>query len=346
MDAAGIANVSAFETYIKSIPFNLYCIFAVIFVGMLVITGKDYGPMLKAEHRAVTEGKIVRDGAQPMMDVGYELGEPKEVKPMLMTFFLPLIVLVGVTLFGFWWTGRPGENIMEILGNSDPAKALLWGAFAMTITGIIMSLSQKIMDLKETMDTFLEGLKLMLLACGILVLAWSLGTVTGDMKLADYIITLIGDSMPFGLLPLIIFAFGMLISFATGTSWGTMTILTPIAIPLAYKITGDVTTASVMAGVVFSGAIFGDHCSPISDTTVLASIFSGADHIDHVSTQIPYAVTAAGVALVMYLLYGITGVGPVILIPLGILLLFGLMYVLSNHYSNKYGIHSRTKKAI
>jgi Na+/H+ antiporter NhaC len=166
------------------------------------------------------------------------------------------------------------------------------------------------------------------------------------MKLADYIITLIGDSMPFGLLPLIIFAFGMLISFATGTSWGTMTILTPIAIPLAYKITGDVTTASVMAGVVFSGAIFGDHCSPISDTTVLASIFSGADHIDHVSTQIPYAVTAAGVALVMYLLYGITGVGPVILIPLGILLLFGLMYVLSNHYSNKYGIHSRTKKAI
>jgi Na+/H+ antiporter NhaC len=346
MDAAGIANVSAFETYIKSIPFNLYCIFAVIFVGMLVITGKDYGPMLKAEHRAITEGKIVRDGAQPMMDVGYELGEPKEVKPMLMTFFLPLIVLVGVTLFGFWWTGRPGENIMEILGNSDPAKALLWGAFAMTITGIIMSLSQKIMDLKETMDTFLEGLKLMLLACGILVLAWSLGTVTGDMKLADYIITLIGDSMPFGLLPLIIFAFGMLISFATGTSWGTMTILTPIAIPLAYKITGDVTTASVMAGVVFSGAIFGDHCSPISDTTVLASIFSGADHIDHVSTQIPYAVTAAGVALVMYLLYGITGVGPVILIPLGILLLFGLMYVLSNHYSNKYGIHSRTKKAI
>lgn len=346
LDSAGITEFSAFEGYIRSIPYNLYCIFAVIFVGMLVFTGRDFGPMLKAEHRAVTEGKIVRDGASPMMDVSYELGKPKETKPMLITFFLPLLVLVGVTLFGFWWTGRPGENIMEILGNSDPAKALLWGAFGMTITGIFMALSKKIMNIEEVMDTFLDGLKLMLLACSILVLAWSLGTVTADMHLADYIITLIGGNMPFWLLPIVIFIFGMLISFATGTSWGTMTILTPIAIPLAYKMTGDPHVASIMAGVVFSGSIFGDHCSPISDTTVLASIFSGADHIDHVATQIPYAITAAAVALAMYLLYGVTGIGPVILIPLGFVLLTGLMYLLSSYYSKKYGIDNKTKKAI
>lgn len=346
MDVAQITSISAFEIYVKSIPFNLYCIFAVLFVGIVVITGKDFGPMLKAEHRAITTGKTVRDGAKPMMDVSYELGEPKDVKPRLLTFFLPLIVLVAVTMFGFWWTGRPGESLMEILGNSDPAKALLWGAFAMTITGIFMALSQKIMDLRETMDTFLEGLKLMLLACAILVLAWSLGTVTGDMSLADYIITLIGGSMPYWLLPITIFLFGMFISFSTGTSWGTMTILTPIAIPLAYKITGDIGTASVMAGVVFSGAIFGDHCSPISDTTVLASIFSGADHIDHVSTQIPYAITAAFVALVMYFIYGILGIGPIVLIPLGLIVLVGLMYVLSGYYSKKYGIDSISKQSI
>ena len=338
IETAGIQNVSAFGAYIRSIPYNMYCIFAVSLVGILVITNKDFGPMLKAEHRALKEGKSVRDGANPMLDVDNELGEPKDIKPMLKTFFFPIFALIGVSLFGFWWTGRPGESIMEILGNSAPAKALLWGAFAMTVVGIFMALSQKIMNLEETMDTFLDGMKLMLLACAILVLAWSLGTVTSDMQLADYIVTLLGDSISFTFLPLITFGFGMLIAFATGTSWGTMTILTPVVIPLAFKITGDPQLSLILAGVVFSGAIFGDHCSPISDTTVLSSIFSGADHMDHVSTQIPYALTAAAVAAVMYLLYGLFYISPAILIPLGIATLVGLAYVLSSYYNDKYGL--------
>ncbi|WP_066497361.1 Na+/H+ antiporter NhaC family protein [Abyssisolibacter fermentans] len=343
MDVAGITEVSAFQGYLMSIPYNLYCIFAVIFVGMLVISGKDYGPMLKAENRAITTGKIVNEGASPMMDVSYELGEPKDVKSSLFTFFAPIIALVAVTLFGFWWTGRAGgNNLTDVLGASDPALALLWGSFAMTLVGILMAL--RVMDIKETMDTFLDGLKLMLLACVILVLAWSLGGVTGDMKLADYIVSKLGGAISFGFIPVIIFILGMLISFSTGTSWGTMTILTPIAIPLTYKLTGDAVTAVSIAGIVFSGAIFGDHCSPISDTTVLASIFSGADHIDHVSTQIPYALTAAFVALVMYSLYSFVGVSIYYLIPLGIILLYVLMNVLSSYYSKKYNIDSKTKR--
>ncbi|WP_207751304.1 Na+/H+ antiporter NhaC family protein [Anaeromonas frigoriresistens] len=348
MDTAGITGISSFQGYLYSIPLNLYCIFAVLFVGMLVITGRDFGPMLKAEHRAVTEGKIVRDGAKPMLDVNYELGEPKDTKPMLITFFLPLIVLVGVTLFGFWFTGGgpEGGSLMDILGASDPAKALLWGAFAMTLTGIVMAISTKIMNLAEAMDTFIDGLKLMLLACAILVLAWSLGSITGEMDLAGFIVNSLPQSLPFVFVPVTIFLLGMLISFATGTSWGTMTILTPIAIPLAYTLTNDVYLSLAMAGVVFSGAIFGDHCSPISDTTVLASIFSGADHIDHVTTQVPYALTAAGVALLMYLLFGLFELTPWILIPLGVIILFGLMYVLSNHSRRKYGINPKTKRKI
>jgi len=346
METAGITELSAFEGYLHSIPLNLYCIFTVIFVGMLVITGKDYGPMLKAEHRAMSEGKIVRDGAKPMMDVNYELGEPNKTKPMLMTFFLPLIVLVGITLFGFWFTGRGAGGLTDILGASDPAKALLWGAFGMTITGIVMAISTKIMNLEEAMDTFLDGLKLMLLACVILVLAWSLGGITGEMDLAGFIVETIPASMPFVFVPITIFLLGMLISFATGTSWGTMTILTPIAIPLAYSLTNDATLSVAMAGVVFSGAIFGDHCSPISDTTVLASIFSGADHIDHVSTQIPYALTSAFVALVMYMLYGLFQTSPLILIPAGIALMYVLMITLSKIFSNIYNIHPETKRKI
>jgi len=346
LDAAGITSIRAFDGFIRSIPLNLYCIFAVLFVGMLAISGKDFGPMLKAEYRAVKEGKIIRDGGQSMMNVSFELGEPKDVKPRIMTFFLPLIALVGITLFGFWWTGLPGDSLTEILGNADAYTALLWGAFGMSIVGIAMALISKTMDLKETMDTFLDGLKLMLLACVILVLAWSLGGITGEMHLADYIVSVVGDSVSFTFLPVIIFIIGMLVSFATGTSWGTMTILTPIAIPLTYNITGDPLLSVAMAGVVFSGAIFGDHCSPISDTTVLASIFAGADHMDHVATQIPYALTVASVAALMFLLYGLFNLNPIILIVLGLALLAVLMYALSSYSSKKYGIDAETKKAL
>lgn len=343
LEAASIESVSPFTGFLHSIPYNLYCIFAVIFVGMLVISGKDYGPMLKAEHRAITTGKIVNDNSNPMLDVGYELGEPKDVKSSLWTFFLPIIALVGVTLFGFYWTGKGGgTTLTAILGEADAAKALLWGAFSMTLVGIILAL--RVTDLKETMDTFLEGLKLMLLACTILVLAWSLGGVTGDMHLADFIVNQLGDTLPLGLVPIVIFLLGMVISFATGTSWGTMTILTPIAIPLMYKLTGDAMASASMAGVVFSGAIFGDHCSPISDTTVLASIFAGADHIDHVATQIPYSITVAVVALLMYCVYGFLNVPMAVLIPVGLVILYVAMNVLSKHSSKKYGIDSVTKQ--
>ena len=343
MDAAGISTetISPFAAYIKSIPLNLYCIFTVIFVGIIAFTGKDFGSMAIAEKRAEKEGKIIRDGSSPMLDVGTELGEPmKDVKPRIMTFFLPIIALVAVTLVGFYYTGlspeTEGKGLMEVLGAADAATALLWGSFAMTFTGITLALGTRIMSIKQTMDSLIDGMKLMLLACIILTLAWALGSITGDMALADFIVAKLGGSISFGFIPVVIFLLGMLISFATGTSWGTMTILTPIAIPLTYKITGDVNTSVMMAGVVFSGAIFGDHCSPISDTTVLASIFSGADHIDHVTTQIPYALTTAAVALLMYILYGVFNLTPAILIPVGIVILYFLPSILSGKNARKF----------
>jgi len=338
MDVAGISTdqITPFAAYVSSIPLNLYCIFAVIFVGIVSITGRDFGPMLKAETRALKEGKISRDGASPMMDVGTELGEPvKDAVPRISTFFIPIVSLVVVTLIGFYYTGlspeTQGMGLMEILGAADAATALLWGSFAMTFSGILMALGTRTMNIKDTMDSLIDGMKLMLLACVILVLAWSLGSITGDMDLAGFIVTLLGDSLNFAMIPIVIFLFGMGISFATGTSWGTMTILTPIAIPLTYKVTGDYQTAVMMAGVVFSGAIFGDHCSPISDTTVLASIFAGADHIDHVSTQIPYALFAAVTALIMYILYGVAGISPFVLIIAGVILMTGAMFVVGKN---------------
>lgn len=337
IDSAGIEGMSAFTGYIMGIPFNFYCILAVIMVGIIAYTGKDFGPMLKAEHRAYTTGETARKDSSKMLDVEEELGEAKETKPRLLTFFLPIAALVVVALAGFWITGKEGgSSIIDILGSADPAKALLWGAFAMAAAGALIALGTRLMTLKETMDTFIDGMKLMLLACAILVLAWSLGGVTKEMQLAEVVISIIGSSVPFFVIPLIIFGMGMFIAFSTGTSWGAMAIITPVAISLTYSITADPYLSVIMAGVVFSGAIFGDHCSPISDTTVLASIFSGSDHMDHVSTQIPYALTAAGVAALMYLAFGFFEITPAFLIPAGVVILFMLIYVLNKAAGDKY----------
>lgn len=334
IDAAGITDISAFEGYLRGIPLNIYCILAVLMVGVILITKKDFGPMKRAEDRVMTTGKTFSDNASPMMDVADEMGEAKETRPMLISFFLPILVLVLVTLFGFYWTGQgPDKTFIQTLGDADAAKALLWGAFYMALTGVAIALSYRIMNVAEVMDTIIDGLKLMLLACAILVLAWTLGGITKDMKLADFIIQVIGKSIHPGILPLVVFFFGCIIAFATGTSWGTMTILTPVAIPLAYKLSGEPVSALAMSGVVFSGAIFGDHCSPISDTTVLSSIFSGADHMDHVSTQIPYALTCAAVTSVLYLAYGFAGVSPLVLIALGFCVIVGLVYLLSARWA-------------
>lgn len=157
-----------------------------------------------------------------MLNVDFELGKPIEKKPMIWTFVLPILALVVVTIVGFYYTGAKvgGESLIEKLGNADAATALLWGAFAMTLVGVVIALSFKLMTIAETMKTILEGFKLMLLACAILVLAWSIGTVTKDMNLAGYVVSAVGKNISFVFVPTIIFVVGMLISFATGTSWG------------------------------------------------------------------------------------------------------------------------------
>ncbi|RDY26251.1 Na+/H+ antiporter NhaC family protein [Romboutsia weinsteinii] len=326
--AAGIA-VSPMKAYISSIPYNMYAIFTLVFVGMIVITGLDYGPMLKAERRAMKTGKFCSDEAQPMLDVSSELGEPKDVKPRLATFIIPFIAMIITTIFGFIYTGRAGVGFMGILENADAVTALLWGSFAMAISGVTLALVYKIMDFKETMDTFMDGLKLMVLTAAILLMAWSLGEVTKQMGLAGFLVGALGDAVPAWILPIVIFLLGMIVSFATGTSWGTMAIITPIAIPLVYQVTGDATFAMAVPGMALSGAIFGDHCSPISDTTVMASIFAGADHIDHVRTQIPYGLTVSSVVFIILLLIGIFRLKPYVFLPLGILMLFVIVYIMN-----------------
>ncbi|UOE96871.1 Na+/H+ antiporter NhaC family protein [Fervidobacterium islandicum] len=204
-------------------------------------------------------------------------------------------------------------------------------------------MSFKLKDISETFKTIVDGFKLMLLACTILVLAWSIGSVTKDVDLSGFVVSSIKEGTSFSLVPGIIFIVGALISFATGTSWGTMAILTPIAIPIAYKLTGDSwLSVTVMSGAVFAGSIFGDHCSPISDTTVLSSIFASCDHMDHVNTQLPYAVFTAFVSLIMFILYGFFKISPFVLIFIGLVLIIALARVLHVYSLRRYQFSEKT----
>lgn len=340
LDMAGITEIQPMAAYVHSVPFNMYSILTLTFVAFLMYTGKDYGPMLKAEARCLSTGKFIRDGATPMMDVGNELGEPKMDKPMVKTFVLPIMLALITILSGIIWTGREymSDGLMSVLENCDASSALLWGSFVMAATGIILALTTKIMNFSETMSTIVDGFKLMVLTGAILVMAWSLGSITKELGLAAFVVDLIGDNVPFGVLPPLILLLSILIAFATGTSWGTMAIMTPLAISMGYQLTGNVSMAIGMSGAVLSGAILGDHASPVSDTTVMASIFSGADHIDHVGTQLPYALTVGGVILVLYTIYGFTNCNPLILLPIGLIALCLIASVLHKYYLKKYNI--------
>ena len=221
-------------------------------------------------------------------------------------------------------------GIRDSLGNSDAASSILYSVIFTSILSIIMAVAQKIMTLKECIDVWLSGCKELLITDTILVLAWSSGTVMEDLGTGAYISNVVGDSIPGILIPVILFLVSCLVAFSTGTSYGTSAIMIPIAFPLAWSVTGGEmdTLCLVTIAAVTSGSIFGDHCSPISDTTIMSSMGSAADLIDHVRTQLPYAVTVAVVASLLGYLPAAAGISPLILIPVGIAALVVIVRVL------------------
>ncbi len=304
---AGI-NSSPYITFLKSIPFGFYSIFAIWLLIWLSLYRRDFGPMFHAERRAVTTGKVLRDGASPLMDDSLISSEQLTVKPAHWIYaIIPILIVIITTIAGLYVTGV--NNLMglpatfqNIIGNSDSYSSLMWGAALGGFVGLIMSISGSLLSLKKTMEAWLSGVRSMLLAAIILCLAWTLGNVCESMQTAEFIITGSQNIVRPEILPFLSFLLAAAISFSTGTSWGTMTILIPLIIPLALKMTGnDINSQIFLASfaAILSGATFGDHCSPISDTTILSSMASGADHVDHVKTQIPYALTAGSIAAIL-----------------------------------------------
>lgn len=297
--AIGIGNVETQEQaqslFLKAIPLNFYPLLAVIMVG-LIASGiiKDFGPMKKAEKRAIEEGKVLRDGATPL--IGKELMEMQpsdKVKPRIfLNFVLPVLLIITLALTTFF-----------VLGSAKTMEVFLGVVIFMAISMLIQGI-----PFREVMDTVTQGIKSGVPAVTLLALAYSVNALSSEMGTANYIISITEGFLRPAVLPAIIFVVASLMAFATGSSWGTFAICMPIALPLAYTYTGGEVTTLVVAcfAAVAGGGVFGDHCSPLSDTTILASTGAGADHIDHVKTQLPYSLVCGGIAVVGYLILGFT----------------------------------------
>jgi Na+/H+ antiporter NhaC len=310
------SDANAYTTFLATIPFRFYPLVMLFFVFLISYTQRDFGPMYKAERRALVEGKLFNgeDKAKAGLAQTSEIFG-NEDKAKWYNGIIPILVIIVGTIIGLIYTGISSlqeqgvsdYGLREIISYSDSYLALLWSSFSACIVAAVMILSQKIMSLSETIDAWFLGIRSMLLAVIILTLAWAIGAITVEMKTADYIISLIGDNISPHYLPVIIFLVAGLTSFATGTSWGTMAILMPIVIPLSHSVSGlygldAIESTLILQGVISSvlaGCVFGDHCSPISDTTILSSMASGCNHVDHVRTQLPYAILIAVVCMLL-----------------------------------------------
>ena len=285
---------AALQLFIRAVPFNLYGILTVAMVGLIVLQIiPDFGPMRRAEKRAQETGKVLRDGAVPMM--GKELTDLEvSTSPrtnIVLNFIVPVALIVGTNVTTFAITGTA-----SVLESFLLASATL---------GLIMWF-QRVDSIRGLVQTALAGMKGVMAAVVILALAYCINSVSSEMQTAAYVVGLSEGWMSPAMVPFLAFVISGFISFATGTSWGTYAIMVPIALPLAIEFSGGTIGGLAVASfaAVAGGGVFGDHCSPLSDTTVLSSLGSASDHIDHTRTQLPYAVTVGVVAAAFYLVVG------------------------------------------
>ena len=342
-DSIGV-ETNAFGVFLNTIPFRFYNILILGFIVITALLLKDFGPMRKAEIECRRGGLNLSSNE----DVDKELSKHDELEPLpgvklsVWNAIIPIGALILGALFAFYYSGYTaimgGEDsaviqlmqnspasfdaIKEAFSNADASVALFQSAFFAGLVAIIMGVAKKIFTLSEALDIWVDGMKTLIITGVILICAWSLSSVIKELGTAKYLIQLLSGSLPPFILPSLIFVLGAIISFATGTSYGTMGILMPLAIPLAYSINPDMSYVIVATSAVLTGAIFGDHCSPISDTTILSSMGAGCNHIDHVRTQMPYAIFVAVITIVFGYIPAGFGLPVYVVLPIAFVAMF------------------------
>jgi len=351
----GKEDVSGFGIFLKTIPYRFYNILILIFVAISALTLYEFGPMKKAEQKA--RKREDTEEVKVTTNKSFDEVQPKEgVKLSVWNAVIPIGTLIISALIAFYWSGyttiigdeekkelanlirfsnimrdshsvgdfisKIAKAIFEALSASDASVALFQSALFASIVGIVMAIAQKIMTMEEAISEWINGMKTIVITGVILLLAWSLGGVIKELGTADYLVGILKNAIPKFILPTLIFVLSAIISFATGTSYGTMSILMPLTIPLAWAVNPDMSFTTVCTSGVLTGAIFGDHCSPISDTTILSSMGTSCNHIDHVRTQIYYALYVAAITIIFGYIPSGFGIPWYISIPVAVVVMY------------------------
>ncbi len=349
----GIAE-NPYVVFARTIPYRFYSIFTLLFILAGIVMRREFGPMLTARRRACA-GKLSRPGARPMVSDAMTRVQPKEGVPYRWwNGLLPLVVVVLVTLVMLWTTGNSAlekpyglggvfslQALREVIAGASSTKAIAAGAWTGFFLAAILLLSQRILTPAEIARAAFSSTRALFFAIVILVLAWCIGGVCTDLGTAHYLVALFRRSLSPLLYPTVLFILSCLVSFSTGSSWSTMAIILPNSVVLAYllgaeSVLGAFGLTVVSIGAVLEGSIFGDHCSPISDTTILSSVSSAVDHIDHVRTQIPYAVTSMIVALLCGYLPAARGVPAPICLGAGVITLVLVLRIIGRDPEDQF----------
>jgi len=344
------AGISGIELFIRAIPFNFYSLLTLVFIVALVLLKVDYGPMAKHEKNAIENGDLFSTDER-VDGEAYEANEKGKVLDLI----LPIVALVIVCILGLLyvggffgvdiWGGTENKgNLIGAFGNTDATVGLPWGSLIAFILIVIYMVARKLVSFNGAMEAIPQGFKAMVPAITILTLATSLKNVTGLLDSDTFIDTLMKSDAAQSLawaLPAVIFIVACLLAFATGTSWGTFGILIPIVVTMFPDVKDPLLFIGISA--CLAGAVCGDHCSPISDTTIMSSAGARCVHVNHVSTQLPYAITVAVISFVMFLLAGFLGgllklgftVTAVLSLAIGVVVTVGFLFVMKNIQAKK-----------
>ncbi len=319
-------DFDAYNLFLSSLPYRFYPFLALLFVFLIFTIKKDFGPMWKAEIRA-HEGKVLRDDAIPLADFESSgLSPAPGTRCRWYNGLIPIIVVIVFTFGGLYISGKSSllqsgdplahkslgailfsgsllRDLGSIISSADSFQVLLWASLMGAFTALTLAVTQRILHLRDGVTAFVQGMKSMMMAVVILILAWSLGVVLDELRTADFLVSLLSSHLDYHLLPAIVFILSAFIAFSTGSSWGTIGIMYPLVIPITIGITQGTQDFKLFLVLsissVLAGGVFGDHCSPISDTTIMSSMASSCDHIDHVKTQIPYSLLVALISLLL-----------------------------------------------
>ena len=323
-----VDGANGLTLFVRVIPYNFYALLTIAMMFTLTLADFDYGPMKKIERDSLKELKEKAGGKEPNASMAGATDQPHppvSTKGKVIHLVLPIVALIICCVIGMIYTGGffAGESFIDAFSNSDASVGLVYGSVAALLITQIFFMATRVLNFTECMNTISEGFKSMVPAILILTFAWTLKSMTDSLGAADYVAGLVqnvaGNGAFMNFLPAIVFAVGAFLAFATGTSWGTFGILIPIVVNV---FSGDMNNELMIIAIsaCMAGAVCGDHCSPISDTTIMASAGAQCNHIGHVSTQLPYAITAAIVSMVAYIFAGFIR-NWLICLPIGIILM-------------------------